>query len=203
MVDVGGQRSERRKWIHCFDRVQAIIFLVAVSEYDQVLAEDDTQVSHSFANTLDNCCNYFRIDWQRVLLCLVTSLCWISSTTQPSSYSSTNMICSWRRSLTLHWRSTYLTTQVSEQAGVGIFSFLLSSGPENDPEKALEFIKTLFFDQNQNGKRSMFSHKTCATDTDNIKKVFQDVKTAILDLHLNQFNLMWQRQPINVIQDYY
>ena len=44
MVDVGGQRSERRKWIHCFDRVQAIIFLVAVSEYDQVLAEDDTQV---------------------------------------------------------------------------------------------------------------------------------------------------------------
>ena len=48
----------------------------------------------------------------------------------------------------------------------------------------------LFFDQNENAKRSMFSHKTCATDTDNIKKVFQDVKTAILDLHLNQFNLM-------------
>jgi len=44
MVDVGGQRSERRKWIHCFDKVQAIIFLVAVSEYDQVLAEDETQV---------------------------------------------------------------------------------------------------------------------------------------------------------------
>ena len=46
MVDVGGQRSERRKWIHCFDKVQAIIFLVAVSEYDQVLAEDETQVRH-------------------------------------------------------------------------------------------------------------------------------------------------------------
>lgn len=46
MVDVGGQRSERRKWIHCFDKVQAIIFLVAVSEYDQVLAEDETQVRY-------------------------------------------------------------------------------------------------------------------------------------------------------------
>lgn len=49
MVDVGGQRSERRKWIHCFDKVQAIIFLVAVSEYDQVLAEDETQVCHLYS----------------------------------------------------------------------------------------------------------------------------------------------------------
>ncbi|XP_029484333.1 guanine nucleotide-binding protein subunit alpha-14-like [Oncorhynchus nerka] len=39
MVDVGGQRSERRKWIHCFERVTSIIFLVALSEYDQVLYE--------------------------------------------------------------------------------------------------------------------------------------------------------------------
>ena len=36
MVDVGGQRSERRKWIHCFEDVKAIIFLTAINEYDQV-----------------------------------------------------------------------------------------------------------------------------------------------------------------------
>ncbi len=40
MVDVGGQRSERKKWIHCFEGVTAIIFCVALSEYDLVLAED-------------------------------------------------------------------------------------------------------------------------------------------------------------------
>ncbi|KAK2911496.1 hypothetical protein Q8A67_003629 [Cirrhinus molitorella] len=39
MVDVGGQKSERRKWIHCFENVTSIIFLVALSEYDQVLYE--------------------------------------------------------------------------------------------------------------------------------------------------------------------
>ena len=38
MLDVGGQRSERRKWIHCFDDVKAIIFLTAINEYDQVSA---------------------------------------------------------------------------------------------------------------------------------------------------------------------
>lgn len=43
MFDVGGQRSERKKWIHCFDNVQLIIFCVALSEYDQVLLEESSQ----------------------------------------------------------------------------------------------------------------------------------------------------------------
>ncbi|KAJ3042067.1 Guanine nucleotide-binding protein alpha-2 subunit [Rhizophlyctis rosea] len=43
MFDVGGQRSERRKWIHCFEAVTSIIFCVALSEYDQVLLEESTQ----------------------------------------------------------------------------------------------------------------------------------------------------------------
>lgn len=41
MVDVGGQRNERKKWIHCFQDVTAVIFCVALSEYDQRLYEDD------------------------------------------------------------------------------------------------------------------------------------------------------------------
>jgi GTPase SAR1 family protein len=40
MFDVGGQRSERRKWIHCFDSVTVVIFCASLSEYDQVLRED-------------------------------------------------------------------------------------------------------------------------------------------------------------------
>lgn len=43
MVDVGGQRSERRKWIHCFENVTSIIFLAALSEYDQVLFESENE----------------------------------------------------------------------------------------------------------------------------------------------------------------
>lgn len=49
MFDVGGQRSERKKWIHCFENVTSIIFCVALSEYDQVLLEESSQVGHSDA----------------------------------------------------------------------------------------------------------------------------------------------------------
>lgn len=45
MFDVGGQRSERKKWIHCFEGVTAIIFCVALSDYDLVLAEDEEMAS--------------------------------------------------------------------------------------------------------------------------------------------------------------
>jgi len=47
MFDVGGQRSERKKWIHCFENVTSIIFCVALSEYDQVLLEESNQVRNS------------------------------------------------------------------------------------------------------------------------------------------------------------
>jgi len=42
VCDVGGQRNERRKWIHFFDSVTAVIFVVATSSYDEVTFEDET-----------------------------------------------------------------------------------------------------------------------------------------------------------------
>lgn len=52
MVDVGGQKSERRKWIHCFQDVTSILFLVSLSGYDQCLVEDKDAVSLSVSHAL-------------------------------------------------------------------------------------------------------------------------------------------------------
>lgn len=58
MVDVGGQRSERKKWIHCFENVTTLLFLVAISEYDQVLFEDASVNRLQESLTLfDSICN--------------------------------------------------------------------------------------------------------------------------------------------------
>eukprot|EP00010_Vexillifera_abyssalis_P003150 CAMPEP_0201560720 /NCGR_PEP_ID=MMETSP0173_2-20130828/78416_1 /ASSEMBLY_ACC=CAM_ASM_000268 /TAXON_ID=218659 /ORGANISM="Vexillifera sp., Strain DIVA3 564/2" /LENGTH=354 /DNA_ID=CAMNT_0047975179 /DNA_START=56 /DNA_END=1120 /DNA_ORIENTATION=+ len=58
MVDVGGQRSERKKWIHCFQDVTGLIFCVALSEYDLKLYEDETvNRMHESIMLFDEICN--------------------------------------------------------------------------------------------------------------------------------------------------
>jgi len=43
VLDVGGQRSERKKWMVCFPDVTAVIFVTAISEFDQELYEEKNQ----------------------------------------------------------------------------------------------------------------------------------------------------------------
>jgi len=58
IVDVGGQRSERKKWIHSFQDVTAVLFFVALSEYDLKLYEDDdTNRMHESLKLFDDICN--------------------------------------------------------------------------------------------------------------------------------------------------
>uniref|UniRef100_A0A183BYK9 Guanine nucleotide-binding protein alpha-7 subunit n=1 Tax=Globodera pallida TaxID=36090 RepID=A0A183BYK9_GLOPA len=58
VIDVGGQRSERKKWIHCFDNVNAIIFISSLSEFDQTLREDNcTNRMQESLKLFDSICN--------------------------------------------------------------------------------------------------------------------------------------------------
>ncbi|KAF0978097.1 hypothetical protein FDP41_002612 [Naegleria fowleri] len=41
VFDTGGQRNERKKWVHLFGSTNGIIFIVSLSEYNQVCYEDD------------------------------------------------------------------------------------------------------------------------------------------------------------------
>jgi hypothetical protein len=40
ILDIGGQRTERKKWMHCFEGVDAAIFVTSASEYDTKCYED-------------------------------------------------------------------------------------------------------------------------------------------------------------------
>ncbi|KAI1719115.1 g-protein alpha subunit domain-containing protein [Ditylenchus destructor] len=69
VFDVGGQRSQRKKWIHCFDDVRALIFVTAMSEFDQVLMEDGTtnRLQESLQLFKQVCNNKYFIDTSIIL----------------------------------------------------------------------------------------------------------------------------------------
>ncbi|CAJ0608287.1 unnamed protein product [Cylicocyclus nassatus] len=62
MVDVGGQRSEQRKWIHCFDNVSGVLFIADISSYNLIEDDGETQKNrlkysmHLFKRVANNRC---------------------------------------------------------------------------------------------------------------------------------------------------
>ncbi len=63
------------------------------------------------------------------------------------------------------------------------------TGPKNDPDAAMKFILSMYEEQNLDTHKNIYSHFTCATDTENIRFVFEAVEHTILRNNLSHFNL--------------
>lgn len=158
MVDVGGQRSERRKWIHCFEGVKAVIFLTAINEYDQVLFEDKNQN---------------RMRESLALFETINSYPWFVDS---SSILFLNKLDLFEAKISKSHLGNYFP-QFQEAEG--------------DSEAAKNFIASMFLAMNPDPEnKRIFHHFTTATDTENIKRVFEDVKTHVLEENLRDYNLM-------------
>ncbi|CAB0007670.1 unnamed protein product [Nesidiocoris tenuis] len=140
MFDVGGQRSERKKWIHCFEGVTAIIFCVALSGYDLVLAEDEEMNRMVESMKLfDSICN-----------------------------------SKWFEKIT----KSPLTICFPEYTG------------SNTYEEAAAYIQMNFENLNKRkDKKEIYTHFTCATDTNNIQFVFDAVTDVIIKNNLKDIGL--------------
>lgn len=68
---------------------------------------------------------------------------------------------------------------------------MFCTGPQCDAQAAREFILKMFVDLNPDSDKIIYSHFTCATDTENIRFVFAAVKDTILQLNLKEYNLVW------------
>ncbi|CAK5261941.1 unnamed protein product [Mycena citricolor] len=171
MFDVGGQRSERKKWIHCFERqvsfrapfpslivlhsVTSIIFCTALSEYDQTLleAKDQNRMKESL-----------------LLFDSVINSRWFL-----------------RTSIILFLNK------------IDVFKAKLAKAPLNrlfpeyvggdDINNAARFILWRFMQTNR-ARLSVYPHLTQATDTSNIRLVFAAVKETILQNALKDSGIL-------------
>ncbi|GLH08569.1 hypothetical protein R5R35_013635 [Gryllus longicercus] len=157
MVDVGGQRSERRKWIHCFENVTSIIFLVALSEYDQILFESESEN---------------RMEESKALFKTIITYPWFQ-------HASVILFLNKKDLLEEKIMYSHLVDYFPEY-----------EGPQRDAIAAREFILRMFVELNPDSEKIIYSHFTCATDTENIRFVFAAVKDTILQSNLKEYNLV-------------
>uniref|UniRef100_A0A8B9FPF5 G protein subunit alpha o1 n=1 Tax=Amazona collaria TaxID=241587 RepID=A0A8B9FPF5_9PSIT len=144
LFDVGGQRSERKKWIHCFEDVTAIIFCVALSGYDQVLHEDETtNRMHESMKLFDSICNN---KW----------------------FTDTSII------LFLNKKDIF-----EEKIKKSPLSLCFPEYTGNEKE-AVAYIQAQYESKNKSTNKEIYTHITCATDTNNIQFVFDAVTDVII-----------------------
>jgi len=156
MFDVGGQRNERKKWIHCFENVTAVLFVAAISAYDQTLYEDETTNRMVEAlNLFEEICNsrWFR-DTSMVLFLNKSDL--------------------FQRKIL----KVPLNVCFPEYDG------------DNSYEHTTGYLIQQFEARNRNQDKTIYTHITCATNTDNISAVFNAVKDIIIRRSLNEAGLV-------------
>ena len=153
-IDVGGQRTERRKWIHFFDDVKVIMFLTAISEYDQVLAED------GHTNRLKESVNLFHT---------ILNYQWFKNTSVVLFLNKKDLLEEKINSGRNPVQNYFPDCPQYDDESITKY------------EMAVEYFKHLFLEQNPNPEvRDIYPHVTCATDSKNIKVIDTAVQVVIM-----------------------
>jgi len=146
MFDVGGQRNERRKWIHCFEGVNALVFVASLSEYDQVLFEDgETNRMEESLRVFESVCNS---DW----------------------FGKTSII--------LFLNKVDLFKEKLSKKDLRCCFPEYTGG--NNFENAANFITQKYINVNKNKDKMIYIKLTTATDTNNIRVIFESVRDIII-----------------------
>uniref|UniRef100_A0A7R9UBY7 Uncharacterized protein n=1 Tax=Pinguiococcus pyrenoidosus TaxID=172671 RepID=A0A7R9UBY7_9STRA len=149
IVDVGGQRNERKKWIHCFEDVSAVIFVAAISEYDQVLFEDYSQNRMVEALTLfEEICDTSYFMHKPMILFLN--------------------------------KSDLFKIKLQKVEIGSVEEFSDYTGEAGNFDDGVEYFVEKFHDKNYQPNRYVYHHVTCATNTDNVRFVFDSCRDIIL-----------------------
>lgn len=150
MYDVGGQRNERKKWIHCFEGVTAVIFVAAISEYDQKLFEDAS--TNRMVEALD----------------LFEDIC--------------NNIFFLESSMILYLNKRDLFSEKIKVSNIReVPAFADFNGKDGDYDDGVQYFVDKFMAKNKSGAdRQIYYHVTCATDTGNVRTVFNACKEIVL-----------------------
>ncbi|XP_045931419.1 guanine nucleotide-binding protein G(s) subunit alpha-like isoform X1 [Micropterus dolomieu] len=174
MFDVGGQRDERRKWIQCFNDVTAIIFVVASSSYNMVIREDNQ------TNRLQEALNLFKNIWNNRWLRTISVILFLNKQDLLAE-----KVLAGKSKIEEYFPEFARYTTPDDAI----------PEPGEDPRvtRAKYFIRDEFLrisTASGDGRHYCYPHFTCAVDTENIRRVFNDCRDIIQRMHLRQYELL-------------
>uniref|UniRef100_A0AAY4BG60 Guanine nucleotide-binding protein G(Olf) subunit alpha n=1 Tax=Denticeps clupeoides TaxID=299321 RepID=A0AAY4BG60_9TELE len=189
MFDVGGQRDERRKWIQCFNDVTAIIFVAASSSYNMVIREDNS------TNRLRESLDLFRSIWNNRFLRTISVILFLNKQDMLAE-----KILAGKSKLEDYFPEYTRYTPPPDGKLTCTLPLKSHTGktagdPGEDPKvtRAKFFIRDEFLrisTASGNDKHYCYPHFTCAVDTENIRRVFNDCRDIIQRMHLRQYELL-------------
>lgn len=183
LFDVGGQRSQRRKWIQCFNDVTAIVFITASSGYNLVLREDESK------NRLNESIELFQEVWTNRFLQRVSVILFLNKQDQLRA-----KILDGRFKLEEHFPSfKHYSSPTLNKNERRLSDVATMTKKELEFNRAKCFIRDEFLkicNKSSNGMHMCYPHFTTAIDTENIKKVFMDCRNIIRKIHLDRFGIL-------------
>ena len=194
LFDAGGQRAERRKWIHCFDNVTAVIFVAAISEVSStfifttstlalfLLAYLSIFVSTctDFMYTLTNQSQYDQVLFEDSSKNrLEESVELFADTCNSKWFTKAPML------LFLNKRDLMERKFLVDKVPLNV-SGCFPDAPKGNEDlgEALEWMTKLFLDVRRDKDKPIFVHVTTATDPRNVMTVFNDCTSIILSSSL-------------------
>ncbi|KAM4688642.1 guanine nucleotide-binding protein G(olf) subunit alpha isoform 1-T1 [Discoglossus pictus] len=174
MFDVGGQRDERRKWIQCFNDVTAIIFVVASSSYNMVIREDNN------TNRLREALDLFKSIWNNRWLRTISIILFLNKQDMLAE----KVLAG--KSKIEDYFPEYVRYTVPDDATPDV-------GEDPKVTRAKFFIRDEFLrisTASVDNRHYCYPHFTCAVDTENIRRVFNDCRDIIQRMHLRQYELL-------------
>ena len=175
MVDVGGQRDQRRKWMQCFNDVTAIIFVVPCSSYNIALRNDPTR------NRLGESIELFRQIWNNPFLKYVSSILFLNKQDLLSE-----------KIMAGHSK---LEDYFPDFAHYKTPDKAVRDAPD-EVVRAKYFIRDIFlriaYESNGISYKDhyCYPHFTCAFDTKNIERIFDSCKFIIQREHLKKTGVL-------------
>ncbi|GAA6092955.1 guanine nucleotide-binding protein G(olf) subunit alpha [Tachysurus ichikawai] len=174
MFDVGGQRDERRKWIQCFNDVTAIIFVAASSSYNMVIREDNS------TNRLRESLDLFRSIWNNRFLRTISVILFLNKQDMLAEkiLAGKSKLEDYFPEYTRYTIPPDVTPDAGEDPKVTRAKFFIRD----------EFLR--ISTASGSDKHYCYPHFTCAVDTENIRRVFNDCRDIIQRMHLRQYELL-------------